>query len=211
MRTLHLLAALVVAAAPAIDPARAGVMTYVIVPGETQTVGFESKAPLETFEGRTHVVTGHVALDPESVGDTVDLEVHVDMASLDTGLSMRNRHMRENHLHTDRFPFATFRGGAVTEGADARLADGEKHVVTVTGELDLHGVKREVAVPLELRLERTESEPDGQVRITATFPVALADHDIPRPRFLFAKLGEVQRVFVDLVAGRATPATAPTD
>ena len=34
----------------------------------------------------------------------------------------------------------------------------------------------------------------------AEFPVSLEDHDIPRPRFLFAKLGQVQRVLVDIVA-----------
>ncbi|MBK9304990.1 MAG: YceI family protein [bacterium] len=37
----------------------------------------------------------------------------VDLAALDTGIGLRNRHMRENHLETDRFPQAVFRGARI--------------------------------------------------------------------------------------------------
>lgn len=191
---------LVTVAVPALvaGGATASGADYVITPGDAQTVGFESKAPLETFQGRTHEVSGHLSLDPVSIGEAIDLEVRVDLASLDTGLGMRNRHMRENHLHTDRFPFATFRGGAVTEGGGTDLRDGEPHQLTVSGRLDLHGVDREVSISMTLL---ASSDDAGEaVRITCEFPVVLSDYDIPRPRFLFAKLGDVQRVFVEILA-----------
>jgi polyisoprenoid-binding protein YceI len=180
--------------------ARVSADSWVVAPGETQTVGFRSKAPLESFEGSTHTVTGVITLDPEALGDEVAIEVRVDLTSIDTGISMRDRHMRENHLHTDRFPHATFRADSVTGGTGAVLTDGALHEVTVAGELDLHGVKRPVSVVLGLRMDE-----DRALHITSGFPVALADHDIPRPQFLFAKLGEVQQVFVKLEA------TIPTE
>lgn len=47
---------------------------------------------------------------------------------------------------------------------------------------------------------------DGVLTVVCTFPVVLADHDIPRPELLFMKLAEEQIVDVTL---RAVP--SPTD
>jgi polyisoprenoid-binding protein YceI len=208
VRTLFILA-VIVSASTAPGPGHAA--AWILDPGHAQTVGFRSKAPLETFEGSTHRVTGHVTLDPAAIGDSLEIEVRVDLASLDTGLAMRDRNMRENHLHTDRFPYATFHAGIVTDGAGTDLRDGEPHDIALSGTLDLHGVKRPVSVSLTVRLgAEGDAAPDERheprLRITTRFPVALADYDIPRPRFLFAKLAEVQLVSVDLVADPATDA-----
>ena len=174
--------------------------SWVVVPGEAQTVGFHSKAPLESFDGSTHGVTGAVTLDPAAPHDGFAIEIRVDLVSLDTGIAMRNQNMRENHLHTDRFPQATFRADSITAGADAALGDGASHDLTVAGVLDLHGTKRAISVVLTLLVDQ-----DGLLHIAGGFPVSLSDYGIPRPRFLFAKLGEVQQVFVDLRGTRPTP------
>ena len=92
------LAALVVCAAPA----RAA--TYVVKPGSGTQVVFTAKATTETFEGRTDRMEGRLDVDPASVGDSVTVHLEVDLASLDTGSKMRNKHMRENHLETAKFP-----------------------------------------------------------------------------------------------------------
>ena len=169
--------------------------SWVVTAGDVQTVGFRSKAPLESFEGSTHDVNGSITLDPAFPGSGFTIEVRVGLASIDTGIALRNRHMRENHLHTDRFPLATFRGDSVAGAGDALLEDHAPHDITVVGELEVHGVKRPVSVVLTLRLD-----PDGVLHISCEFPVSLSEYDIPRPRFLFAKLGEVQQVFADLAA-----------
>lgn len=177
-----------------------------VAPGAGQQVGFHSKAPVESFDGRTDRVQGIVALDETSVGDSIAIEVRVDMASLDTGIGMRNRHMRDNHLHTDRFPEAVFRGGRVTSGAGVDLRDGEAHDLGVEGVLELHGVSRPVSLVLRATLVGIgEADVTSGLRIATEFPVSLADYDIPRPQFLFAKLGEVQRVYADLIAVEDEP------
>ncbi|MBZ0268796.1 YceI family protein [bacterium] len=198
-------AALLLAAFTVPEDARAE--RWVVSSGEGQLVGFHSKAPMESFDGTTHDVSGFVELDPAAIGDSLALGIRVDMASLDTGISMRNRHMRDNHLHTDRFPEAAFRGGRVTAGAGTDLRDGATHAVTVEGELELHGVTRPVTVELRLTLGgggADAEEAAASLRVEADFPVALSDHDIPRPRFLFAKLGEVQRVYAKVTGTVAT-------
>ena len=68
------------------------------------------------------------------------------MASLDTGLSKRNQHMRVNHLETKNYPKAIFDGAAVLGPAGARLAPGQTTTMDVEGTFTLHGVSRRLRI-----------------------------------------------------------------
>ena len=174
--------------------------TFHILPDdERNLVRFESRAPMESFEGKTHQASGVVRVDPSSPAEAFEIDVQVDLASLDTGIALRNRHMCENHLHTDRFPTGTFRSQRLVEGGGVPLASGVKSTVVAEGTLELHGVPREVRIPLDLTWSGTE------LLVESRFPVTLSDHDIPRPGFLMMKLGETQTVGVHLVATTAAP------
>lgn len=169
--------------------------TYAIrTDDERNLVKFESKAPMESFEGTTHTVSGTMTIDPSNPTVGFHLEVDVDLASLDTGISLRNRHMRENHLETDEFPLATFRSEKIVEGGGDALVPGTTRTVLTEGTLDLHGVPRTVRIPLELAWN------GGEFTIESRFAVTLADHEISRPGFLMMKLSETQTVVVHLVA-----------
>jgi len=168
--------------------------SFIVVPGAPSRVEFQSKAAMETFTGRTHQVSGNVELDPAQLGDVIQVQIEVEMETLDTGIALRNKHMIENHLHTDRFPRAVFTGGKLTDLSHPVLEDGKPVTGILTGELDLHGVKK----PLTARFEMVLN--GSALRIVAAFAVTLADHDIPRPKFLMMKLGERQTVTVDLLA-----------
>jgi polyisoprenoid-binding protein YceI len=159
---------------------------------EGSEISFESKAPLETFHGRTQEVRGWFEADLNDPVGTVQLEVTVDLASFDTGNKKRNGHMRENHFETEQFPEAWFRGGEVT---DARAEEGVT-ILTLSGELDLHGVRQPVTCDITL-----EYRTDGTLAMTTEFPVKLSDHAIKRPRFLVMKLADEQKVRIRLKAG----------
>lgn len=168
---------------------------YVIVPGGGSEVIFRSEAPLESFEGKTDRVSGEIDLDWSDPAGATEIRVTVDLAALDTGIDLRNRHMRENHLHTDAFPEAVFtvrtlRGPTVGTGAPTDTVD-----CAVTGDFSLHGVTKERTVPVTIVPGAV-----GSLTIEARFDVNLADHEIPRPKFLFLKLDETQHVRVHLVA-----------
>ena len=156
------------------------------------TVRFESKAPLESFEGTTDKVSGYVSLDPVRIGDSVTVYVEVDLASLDTGIEKRNRHMRENHLETEEYPTAVFRGATVLDPSATSLARGETVTFDVEGDFELHGVKRR----LRTRVDVTRIETDGMetLLIASDFNIKLSDYAIERPKFLFMKLSEDQGV-----------------
>jgi len=170
---------------------------FKITPGaEGNVIRFESKAPMESFDGSTKSVSGTLALDPAALGETLALVVDVDVSTFDTGIKLRNQHMCENHFQTDKFPKSTFRGGKIVKGAGTSLLDGKEHEILLEGTLDLHGVQKTIQTPVKL----TYSPSPASVRVNTTFMVKLSDYQIPRPQMLFMKLSEDQKVTASFVA-----------
>lgn len=197
MRRLLSVIAIVLGVAGGWASAGAATARWEIVPGDDSRVEFVSKAPIETFTGRTKQVSGSCTFDAEELDGEVQLEVAVEMASFDTGLAMRNRHMRENHLETDSFPKSWLRGGTVKATPASSLPVGGTVSVEFVGELELHGVRRPVACTIVL--ERPEAD---RVTARAEFTVKLADYEIPRPKMLMLKLADEQLVRVALTLRR---------
>ena len=171
---------------------------FVVKPGSENKVVFVSKATVEGFEGKTNKLEGHLMLNPASVGDTISVHLEVDLASLDTGIAKRNKHMRENHLETDKYPKAVFDGVSVRSPAGAKLDSDQPTVFDVEGTFTLHGVSRRMRINVAATYEAKGA--GGRIEFHTTFPVALADYAISRPQFLFLKLAEVQDVRVNGVA-----------
>ncbi len=167
---------------------------YEVVPGSGTEIVFQSRAPMEKFEGKTGKVQGWLSADVSALDQAVEMEVRVDLASFDTGMGKRNTHMRENHFETDKYPQAIFRGGQVSGQSATALAVGEKVDLTLTGTLDLHGVHREMSC--EVTLTRPS---EGELQVEARFEVLLPDHRIKRPKFLIMKLAEDQKVIAKLI------------
>ncbi len=156
---------------------------------------FVSKAPLETFKGKTSQITGWVEADLSNLHGDVDLEVQVQLATFDTGMKKRNQHMRDNHLETKKFPTATFRGSKVVQSLTHNLVPGTSTQIGLVGHLNLHGVEKEYTI--NLALEFTSA---GFLNINGEFPVLLSDHAIERPKFLVMKLADEQKVQIKLSA-----------
>ena len=163
-----------------------------IVPGDDRTeVRFHSEATMESFDGVTRNAEGWLSI---AAGDSISWLVSVDLASMDTGIGLRNRHMRDNHLHTDEFPEAVFSGSMAWPAEIPPLERGVEVELGLAGRFELHGVSRERMIPVSL------SRQGDFVEAGATFEVSLADHDIPLPKFLMMKLADVQQVSVRLLA-----------
>ena len=162
---------------------------------EGTEVIFHSKATMESFDGRTRNVGGWINLDPANLPDGVTWDVQVQMASLQTGIGLRDKHMRENHLHTEEHPTASFQGGSVRDTSATSLSPGKTDRLTLVGQLTLHGVTREREIPVDLTMRDA-----GALEVEAHFEVSLADHDIPLPKFLVVKLADRQEVEVHLLA-----------
>ncbi len=150
---------------------------------------FHSKATLESFDGKTTKIRGWIECDIAVPGDSVSWWIEVDLRSLDTGIGLRNTHMRENHLHTEQYPTAVFRGESLKGDSSGSLTGGTEMEFVLQGDFSLHGVTQKREIPVRVRLQA-----DGSLLVEAEFGVSLEDHEIPRPGFLMMKLADVQQV-----------------
>jgi polyisoprenoid-binding protein YceI len=187
--SLSLLFALHVASAQAL---------FKIVPGRSgNEAQFKSDAPMETVVGTAHTLTGFVELDPASDGTGARGEVHVDLTSLKTGIELRDRHMRENHLETDTYPETVFILSSITLPAGG-LRESERTRVTVNGTLRLHGVEHQIQPETYITLGSSGS--GSSLHVESSFVVSLPDYQIKRPQFLVMRLAEEQRINVEFTA-----------
>lgn len=153
--TLGLLLGLIVAAAA---PLHADVTRFRIQP-EASEVAFRATSRLMNADGRFSRFAGDVTVDPADL-NTARVTVRVEAASLDTGITMRDRHLRsEDFFHVEKFPAITFESLRV-EGAGRRLL--------VVGRLTLRGVTREVRVPVDVSVAGNRLEARGQFDVKRT-------------------------------------------
>jgi polyisoprenoid-binding protein YceI len=184
-----------IAAMGALSVAEAATARYQIEPTSGTRVEFRSEAPLEQIVGRVQAVSGFVELDPASGGSGASAEVRVDLTKLQTGIELRDEHMRKNHLETAQFPEAMFTLSSLEIPAGA-LGDGVRTATIAKGQLKLHGVQQEIAPQTYLTWNRATNS----VRVEASFMIKLEQFQIPRPQFLVMKLAEEQFITVDIMA-----------
>lgn len=149
---------------------------------ETGYVEFLSRAPALTFRGTSKNLTGLIDISERK------LDFYLDLNTLDTGIRLRNRHMRDSYLETRKYPFAEFVG--LFEGDS--LSDGAISEVVAQGKFTIHGVTREISVTGTLHLN------GDKLHLRAEFEVELSDYNIDRPAVVFYELSETQVVSLDI-------------
>jgi len=173
------------------DPGRPRIV-YRLGEGQGQ-VRFEAKAFMHDFTGKTSKVTGAIRLtQPDRLAEA-EACVRIDAASLDTGNSTRDDIMRKDHLETAAFPTVDFLLRSL-EGTTPQPGGWE---FVAKGTLSLHGVTREIRLPIRARQE------GDSVRLTGDIPLKMTDHRIRIPKFLFFTVEDQVVVSFDVTARRA--------
>jgi polyisoprenoid-binding protein YceI len=150
--------------------------------------------PGGAFEAKTSSLGGTVTL---GAGRPLPLTggLSVDLATIDTGIDLRNRHLRENYLEV-----AKGEGFDRAVLSDLRLseADGEgfRGRTAFSATLLLHGARRPVSGTGEIRAE------GSALQVQASFPLTLTDFGITPPEYL--GVGVANRLLVT-VRFTATP------
>jgi polyisoprenoid-binding protein YceI len=194
MAGLALLTVLV--AAPAV---RAAEPSWKIEKGDVQvTVPLK---PGGAFQATTTAIRGSATLAGVKPAHLTG-EIAVDLSTIDTGIGLRNQHLRENYLEVGK--------GAGFDKAvlsDIHLADVDKEAfqgsTAFTATLLLHGVKREIAGKADLRTEGTAR------RVRAEFPLTLTDFAVAPPEYLGVGVGTRLLVKVTLTATPSGEAATP--
>jgi polyisoprenoid-binding protein YceI len=123
-----------------------------------------------TAVGRTGDVTGSITIAGDSL---TAAEFEVDVSTITTNESRRDDRV-QSALDTGQFPTATFTlTEPVSLGADP--ASGEQISVTAIGEFTLHGVTRQVEVPIQAQLV------DSTVVVVGSFDITFSDYDVEVP------------------------------
>jgi len=148
-----------------------------------------------TFEARTTALKGALSIAPAS--SALAGELSVELKTLDTGISLRNRHMLENYLEVEKsedFETAVMSNidvGALTSG----VPEGKSRF---TARLRLHGTTQPVAGQASM------SKRESSVRVEASFPVRISDYGIADPRYLGIGVKNEVSVRVVFIASEAS-------
>lgn len=129
-----------------------------------------------SFEAKTSSLSGVVRLSSPKPA-AFSGELSVDLRTLDTGISLRNTHMKDNYLEVGKA--AGYETAVLSSiklpGVDAATASGK---VQFTGDFRVHGITKTVTGTAEIKRSGTT------VKIVAKFPVLLPDFSVPKPRYL---------------------------
>ena len=145
-----------------------------------------------SFDASTSALTGTLTTSTARPS-ALDGSVAVDLRTIDTGIALRNDHLRENYLEVDKgagYDQAVL-SDIVLQGLNADAAAGKG---SFTGSLMLHGVKKTVTGPVEIRQAGTAW------RVRASFPVNLPDYNIDKPRYLGVGVKDMVQVSVTFTA-----------
>ncbi len=159
--------------------------SFQLDPAQT-SVRFTLDDVLHTVHGTFRLQQG--SLEFETASGKISGEIVVDAKSGESGSGMRDRKMHKEILESDRYPEISFRPDRI-EGS---VANPGKSSVRVHGMFNLHGVDREITVPVEVEMAAD--------RWTATvhFTVPYVKWGMKNPSTLFLRVND--SVEIDLVA-----------
>lgn len=182
-------------------PAHAEFPDTVYELGKASRVEYKLVHPLHKVLGTSRVLKGQVRVAGNRL--VTPLRIALPLATFNSG----NRNRDGNALLTlavDRFPAAVLE---VSSFDETRRVPGEKGATTVTGiasgQLKLHGVSRDVSIPL------TAVAAEKELTVDAVFDVSLTAHDIERPSLLTVPVNDSVRVTVHAVGSALASSAKP--
>ena len=147
-----------------------------------------------SFDAKTTALSGSVT--PSATGSPAfDGSLAVDLRTLDTGIDLRNEHLRQNYLEVDKGPgFDT----ATLSEIDLKgfSPDAPEGKGSFGGLLTLHGVTKTVTGAVDVR------QVGAGLRVKASFPVNLSDYSIRKPRYLGIGVKDIVQVEVAFAVTR---------
>lgn len=169
--------------------------TFAVEPAKS-TVRYHIVHKFHDVTGASSTIEGKAVLQADG---KVLAMVRVPMASFDSGERNRDSDMREA-VDARAHPFVVFKGFARLGPGSVAPARSVTVETRMEGEVELHGVKKPVVVPLEIDLS-----PDGTARARGSFEVSLDAFGVERPSLLFVKIDDACRIEVDLALREAKP------
>jgi polyisoprenoid-binding protein YceI len=178
------------------------------------TVTFKSIAPLEDIIGTSNEISGTLHFDPAKPEAGGSGMLSVPVASLDTGIPLRDEHLvSDQWLDAGKYPDITFKIVEVKDVKAVKVGDEAKtYDVVAVGDFSLKGKTKRISVPARITwLKETEAtkkrQPGDLLAARATFDLELADFGIAGPAgmdLIGSKVGESVTIEFSVVASNFT-------
>ncbi len=193
---------------------------YHALPGRERQVRFISDAPFEKINGHSNAVVGYAVAGPDDNPSMLQGgEWRLPVASLHTGNSSRDEHLREAEwLDAAKFPDITFKLKSVK---DARSLDEDKspviraYAATLVGDMTIHGVTKEISIPATMRW-RTASDATARLAagdflvLACSYTVRLSDFGVHNDTVsVKKKVAEVIQIETQLLLATVPPEEQP--
>ncbi len=139
-------------------------------------ITFFSSAPLEDIEAQNKVA-GVIYKAP-----TNDIQIRISIQTFKFKNALMEENFNEIYLESSKYPNAEFKG-KINETFDQTKEQENK--VTVTGILDMHGVKKEVT------MNGTITKVGNEFKIESKFQIKVADYNIKVPTMYVKNIAEI--------------------
>lgn len=165
---------------------------------------FFSTTPLEDITGISNSVKGKVTFNVSDI-KTLKGSISIPVASLDTGIELRNEHLvSDNWMDAESYPNITFEIKSVS---DVKAEADNKLTAKVTGDFTAHGVTKQVVAVVTMTYlvesEQTKSRAPGDLLgVQAKFNVNLSDYDIEN-MIIGQKVAEEIEISINMVGSNA--------
>lgn len=133
---------------------------------------------------------GSFAVDADQVSGSAIF----DLTSLDTGIKLRNEHMKEKYLEVAKYPNAKLSLTKLSLPKGQLAGDFSADQIPFEGVLSLHGVDKSVSgvATVERKADR--------LKLLATFSLVIDDYKIPTPGFSGITMAKDVQVSVESIS-----------
>jgi polyisoprenoid-binding protein YceI len=172
--------------------ARADVQRFRLNPDASQISAMIDDPFGNRVKGALRLTRGEARGDPDRLAETAAVTLVIEASSYSSNLGLRDQDVLENYLEVKQHPLIRFDSTGVLKSERPRSST-EPWQITLKGELELHGVRKEVLVPIRLFYQTNRILAQGQ------FELLLEEFNVSVPRLLFLKTGN--KVWVEFRIG----------
>ena len=176
-------------------PALAEVQSFRLIPDESQIIT-KVKDPFGNIvNGALRVRQGEARGDIDRLQEVGSVSLVIDTSSYNSNIGLRDQDIQEHYLEVQQYPVIRFNSTGIQK-IERPQSPENLWQITVRGSLELHGVQREVIVPVRLLYQTNKITAQGNFRLV------LEDFNIRVPTLLFLKAGNQVDVEFRIVGER---------
>lgn len=148
-------------------------------------VSFFSDAPLEKIEAVNTQVS--CVLDTK----TGDIVFQIRMLGFHFERALMEEHFNEKYVESEEYPKSIFIG-KINDWKNVSLDKEKKLSVSVLGDIEIHGVKKEIEAQGTIQLKK------DKITLLSNFILTIADFDIKIPNIVKDKIAKKVQINVDV-------------